>query len=186
VALPIPIQRAGRIVRSGGVVAYPTESVFGLGCMPDDDDAVARVLEIKERAAGPGLVLIAAELAQLRTWIDFPADARSLSSSAERPVTWVVPATDRVPLLIRGDNEGVAIRITTHPVAAALCAAARSPLVSTSANISGRPPTRSPYVVRRLFGDLVDYVVPGSCGPARGPSEIRDLRSGKILRAAVE
>jgi len=99
-------------------------------------------------------------------------------------VTWIVPATDAVPPWIRGEHPGVAVRLTTHPVAKALCEAAGSALVSTSANVSGRPPVKSPFVLRRQFGALVDYVVPGRCGPAGGASEIRDLATGRVLRPA--
>jgi L-threonylcarbamoyladenylate synthase len=103
-------------------------------------------------------------------------------SDLEYPVTWIVAASDTAPPLIRGRHPGVAVRVTAHPVARALCNAVGSALVSTSANVSGRPPARNAYVLRRDFGHLVDYIVPGRCGPARGPSEIRDLASGKVLR----
>ena len=178
----MPIHRASRIVRSGGVIAYPTEGVFGLGCIPDDIDAVARILEIKDRDPDLGLILIASDERQLDPWIVLPEPATTLSSPVENPITWVVPAHPDTPYWITGTHEGVAVRVTSHPVAAALCAAADSALISTSANVSGRPPTRSPFVLRRNFGAVVDYIVPGACGPARGPSEIRDLASGEVLR----
>ena len=179
-----PIQRAARILQSGGVVAYPTEGVFGLGCLPDNYAAVGRILQIKERDPTMGLALIAADPAQLDHWIQLPENSTPLTSSDDKPVTWIVPATDNVPAWIRGDNDGVAVRLTTHPVARALCAAAGSALVSTSANVSGRPPARNSFVLRRGFHALVDYIVPGECGPASGPSEIRDLQTGKTLRPA--
>jgi L-threonylcarbamoyladenylate synthase len=177
------IEKAARILRSGGVIAYPTEGVFGLGCLPDDFEAVSRVLSIKKRDPALGLVLIATDIAQLEGWIDLPAKAPALESSSDKPVTWVVPATGDVPYWIRGEHSGLAVRITTHPVAAALCDAADSALVSTSANFHGRPAARNPFVLRRRFGALVDFIVPGECGPATGPSEIRDLASGKVLRS---
>jgi len=180
--LSFPIHRAGRILRSGGIVAYPTEGVFGLGCIPDYADAVIRILSIKKRDPALGLILIASDIEQLEDWVDLPATT-ALKSSPERPVTWIVPARRNVPYWIRGEHRGLAVRITTHPVAAALCEAADSALVSTSANVAGTPPARSAYVLRRRFGSLVDCIVPGHCGPAAGPSEIRDLMSGKVLRA---
>jgi len=178
------IDYAIRVLRRGGVIAYPTEGIFGLGCLPEDFEAVGRILRIKERDPGMGLVLIVSDPWQLAGWIDMNPDDVSLDSSDEKPVTWIVPATDEVPWWIRGRHDSIAVRQTTHPVARALCEGADSALVSTSANISGRPPARSPYVLRRLFGALVDYIVPGRCGPARGASEIRDLKTGKILRPA--
>ncbi len=177
------IKKAARILQSGGVIAYPTEGVFGLGCLPDEFEAVSRVLAIKERDPALGLVLIATDIRQLDGWIEAPGKLPALKSSSDKPVTWVVSATSEVPYWIRGEHPGLAVRFTTHPVAAALCDAVDSALVSTSANRHGRPPARSPFVLRRRFGALVDYIVPGECGPASGPSEIRDLASGKVLRS---
>jgi len=184
VASSQPLQRAARILRSGGVVAYPTEGVFGLGCIPENFSAVSRILAIKERDPAMGLVLIASQIEQLEDWIDLPDSSPDLQSDIENPVTWIVPATDEVPYWIRGEHSGLAVRITTHPIAAALCTATDSALVSTSANTHGRPPARNSFVLRRRFSALVDYIVPGECGPASGPSEIRDLASGKVLRSA--
>ena len=181
-ALSIPIHRAGRILRAGGVVAYPTEGIFGLGCLPNDADAVIRILSIKKRSPALGLVLIASNIEQLDGWAELPAAAR-LESTLDRPVTWIVPARISVPYWIIGEHHGLAVRITSHPVASALCNAADSALVSTSANIAGSPPARTVFVLRRRFRSLVDCIVPGRCGPAAGASEIRDLQSGKVMRA---
>lgn len=179
--LSMPVQQAARVIREGGVVAYPTEGVFGLGCLPDNEDAVLRILDIKRRGTSPGLVLIAADRRQLDPFVRMPAGGVPVSDIG-RPVTWIVAAKDTVPTWIRGRHPGIAVRVTTHPVARALCDAAGSALVSTSANVSGRSPARNAHVLRRQFGHLVDCIVPGHCGPARGPSEIRDLASGKVLR----
>jgi L-threonylcarbamoyladenylate synthase len=179
-----PLRRAARILRSGGVVAYPTEGVFGLGCLPDDFAAISRVLAIKQRDPALGLVLIASDIEQLDGWIELPGKTSELKSTGDKPVTWIVPATDEVPYWIRGEHAGLAVRITAHPIASALCDAADSALVSTSANMHGRPVARNVFVLRRRFGALVDYIVPGECGPASGPSEIRDLSSGMVLRSA--
>lgn len=182
-SLSIPIQKAARIVRQGGVIAYPTEGVFGLGCLPGETSAVSRLLEIKKRDPARGLILIASARAQVEPWIELPDAKQKLESTLERPVTWLVPARPDVPFAIRGAHGKVAVRITAHPVAAALCEAAGSALVSTSANVTGQNPARNGFVLRRRFGQLVDYIVPGQCGPAGSASEIRDLASGRIVRA---
>jgi L-threonylcarbamoyladenylate synthase len=179
--LSFPIHKAGRILKSGGVVAYPTEGVFGIGCLPDNVDAIERVLTIKRRDPSQGLILIAASIAQLARWID--GDCQ-LPLNDATPITWIVPASAAVPPWITGRHSGLAVRITSHPVAAALCDAAGSALVSTSANISGRRPAANALVLRRQFHSLVDCIVPGRCGSWIGPSEIRDLMSGRTLRAA--
>lgn len=179
-----PLKKAGRILDAGGVVAYPTEGVYGLGCLPECLEAVARILAMKRRDPGKGLLLIGSRIEQLEPWIDLEDAAKKLAPRADRPITWVVPASADAPFWITGDNPGVAVRITTHPVASALCDAARSALVSTSANRAGRPPARTAFVLRRHFRGLVDYIVPGQCGPAAGPSEIRVLETGEVLRSA--
>jgi L-threonylcarbamoyladenylate synthase len=177
----LSILHAANALLGGGVIAYPTEGVYGLGCMPDDERALMRLLAIKRRDPAKGLILIASGREQLREWIDF--DPASLpDADPERPTTWIAPASARVSRLVRGDNKGIAVRLTTNPVAAALCDTVDSAIVSTSANISGRPVARNRYVLRRTFAACVDYIVPGDCGPSAGPSEIRDLASGKVLR----
>jgi len=178
------LRHAARILENGGVIAYPTEGVFGLGCLAHDVKAVDRVLKIKSRDPAMGLVVIVSNPEQLLGWVDMPVEKLSLDSSDEHPITWIVPATDEAPKWIRGDHAGIAVRQTTHPVAKALCEAVDAPLVSTSANISGRPPASGRFVLRSIFGTLVDYIVPGECGPALNPSEIRDIETGKILRSA--
>ena len=175
------IHKAARVLLNGGVIAYPTEGVYGLGCLPGDARAVERILSIKQRDPAQGLILIAADRTQLEPWINTNYDLRG---DASHPVTWIVPASAATPIWITGKHDGVAVRLTTHPVAAALCAAAGCALVSTSANISGRRPAANAYVLRRQFHGLVDYIVPGNCGLSSGPSEIRHLQTGTTIRPA--
>lgn len=170
------------VLLRGGVIAYPTEGVFGLGCLPDDEGALRRLLDIKRRDARKGLILIAANASQLDGWIDLPAGRSLPEPDPTHPTTWIVPPGPQVTGLLRGNHENLAVRITTNPVARMLCEAVNSPLVSTSANLSGKPTARNRFVLQRQFADVVDYVVPGDCGPASGPSEIRDLTSGQVLR----
>jgi L-threonylcarbamoyladenylate synthase len=175
-------RQARDVLLGGGVIAYPTEGVFGLGCLPDDIDAVERILRIKERSPRKGLILIAARPEQFDDWVD-PAIRGALPQPDPRqPVTWIVRPGSRVPAIVTGDNPGLAVRITTNPTAAAICDAVDMPIVSTSANVAGRPVARNSFILHRNFGRLVDFVVPGECGPASGPSEIRELESGRVLR----
>jgi L-threonylcarbamoyladenylate synthase len=178
----IAATQASDVLLGGGIIAYPTEGVFGLGCLPDDVEAVARILRIKQRSPAKGLILIASRPEQLDDWIDPAARGALPEPDPQQPVTWIVAPAPRVPAIVTGDHSGLAIRITTNATAAAICEAVDMPIVSTSANISGRPVARNRFVLRRNFGHLVDFVVPGECGPASGPSEIRDLETGKVLR----
>ena len=177
-----PAERAAEVLRGGGVIAYPTEGVFGLGCLPDKAAAVQRVLDIKQRDSSKGLILIAANVALLDDWIELPDCSGLPDPDPNNPITWIVPATDRVTRTVRGDNAGIAVRITTNPVAQAISLAAQSPVVSTSANLSGQDTAEDQDSLRRQLGGLVDYIVPGDCGPSSGPSEIRILATGEVLR----
>lgn len=173
------LARAVAVLRAGGVIAYPTEGVFGIGCSPERPDAVNRVLKLKGRDAAKGLILIAGHASELAGWADFdspPPDA------PDHPVTWIVPAGELAYPALTGGRETIAVRITTHPVAGRLATHASVPLVSTSANLSGRAAAKDRIALRRSFGSRLDFIMPGALGHARGPSEIRELASGLVIR----
>ena len=176
------IDRAAETLLRGGIIAYPTDGVFGLGCLPDDADAIRRLLQLKHRDPAKGLILIASNNAQLEGWMTLPPGQLLPDVDSAKPVTWIVPPGNKVIPLLHGDNSEIAVRLTANPIAHSICDAVDAPLVSTSANLSGRPVARNRFVLRRQFLSLVDYLVPGDCGPASGPSEIRHLRTGQVLR----
>jgi L-threonylcarbamoyladenylate synthase len=180
------IDRAARIVLAGGVVAYPTEAVFGLGCLTNDRAAVLRVLAIKRRSWRKGLLVIGSDLAQLERLVVLPPEPRrsEIVASWPGPVTWVLPARAHVPRWLSGGRNTVAVRLTDHPVAARLCARIGQAIVSTSANVSRRPPLRATRLVRRELGAAVDYVLAGEVGGLANPTVIKDGRTGRILRNA--
>ncbi len=176
-------RQARRVLAAGGVLAYPTEGVYGLGCDPSCPVAVTRLLSLKGRSWEQGLILVAAEPGQLRPWVA-PADPRSWERALATwpgPVTWVLPAAAWVPPWIRGRHPTVAVRVTAHPLAAALCRAWGGPLVSTSANRHGRPPARTALQVRRAFPRGLDLILPGRTLGLGGPTEIR-AADGRLLR----
>lgn len=169
----------------GGVIAYPTEAVFGLGCDPLEYGAVQRILDLKRRDAGKGLILIAARLEQLLPYLASltPNIRKKLEATWPGPVTWVLPAAAYTPAWLTGGRETLAVRVTAHPLAKNLCELCDMALVSTSANHSGHPPARTALQVRNSLGPDVDCIVPGRVGPQIKPTEIRDGMSGKVLRA---
>jgi len=180
-----PLRRAREVVMSGGVIAYPTEAVFGLGCDPLEPAAVERILALKRRDAAKGLILIASRLDQLLPFIA-PLDAaqrQQLETGWPGPITWVVPAAPFVPAALTGGRRTLAVRVSAHPRVRELCTLCDMALISTSANRTGRPSARSALQVRNSLGAEVDYIVPGAVGGRRRPTEIRDLASGKVLRA---
>jgi len=185
---PHALRMAAAVIAAGGVVAYPTEAVYGLGCDPLDAGAVRRILAIKQRGEEQGLILIAADLEALLPFIE-PLDDRRMAEiqgTWPGPNTWLLPAGPATPRWLTGRHDTLAVRVTGHPVAAALCRAwsrlGGGALVSTSANLTGRPPVRTALDVRRQLHPAPDLIVSGPCGRHPRPSTIRDGRSGRLLR----
>ena len=181
------VAHAARVVRAGGIVAYPTEAVFGLGCDPRDRAAVMRLLAIKRRSWRKGLILIAATLEQLEPYVVLPPEPRcaEVLASWPGPHTWVLTARGTAPRWITGGRDSLAVRVTAHPVARDLCSRAGRALVSTSANVSRRPPHRRLLRLRRDLGAKVDFVLAGPLGGSAAPTAIKDARSGRLLRSSA-
>lgn len=193
---PWHLEQARRCIEQGGVIAYPTEAVWGLGCDPRNDKAIKRVLELKDRPWQKGLVVVASSLEQLDDYL-LPlsqSDLDQVQATWPGPVTWVLPCKESVSPFLRGETRNeqpaLAVRISAHPLVKALCDKT-GPLVSTSANPAGREPARSLVQLRqyfkpatlRTFGreQVVDFILPGNLGDQRQPSEIRTL-DGQRLR----
>lgn len=171
------------VLARGGLVAYPTEAVYGLGCDPANAAAVERLLALKQRDRRKGLILIAAELDALTHWIrPTTAMLERVAPTWPGPVTWLVPASADCPALVRGEHDTVAIRVTGHPVAARLCRDWGGAIVSTSANRSDDEPARDAEQVRDRFGDAIDLVIEGRVGDLDQPTPIRDARTGASIR----
>ena len=180
----LAIRRAAQTLWDGGVIAYPTEAVFGFGCNPLDQAAVQRLLSIKRRALSKGLILIAASVDQLEPFIA-PLEGdhlKAVNASWPGPVTWVVPAHPQTPVWLTGEHKTIAVRVTAHPTAAQLCTEANMAIVSTSANRSNRPPTTTRLATQLRFGLDVDYIVPGKVGNLKKPTLMKDLLTKKIIR----
>jgi L-threonylcarbamoyladenylate synthase len=179
------IDLACHALAAGGVIAYPTEGVWGLGCEPLNRHACARILRLKGRGARKGFILLASDFAQVTPFlahVSKPKLAPALKTWPG-PATWLLPAASWVPAHLTGGRDTLAVRVTAHPVARALCAQYGGPIVSTSANRAGRPPARTALAVQRRFGEALDYVLPGALGGLARPTPIRDLATGRLLRA---
>jgi L-threonylcarbamoyladenylate synthase len=177
--------RAARILHSGGVIAYPTEAVYGIGCLPYDEHALERVLQLKRRSPHKGFIVIAASTAQVEAYAELPdGDIGSeVNASWPGPVTWVLQAKQHVSSILTGGRSTIAIRMTAHPVARGLCIRTGSAIVSTSANLAGHAPIRSKTRLRRQIGGAVDMIVPGDLGNRARPTAIRDGSTGAVIRA---
>ncbi len=183
------IQEAASVVRAGGVIAYPTEAVFGLGCDPWNEAALVRIASLKGRSQDMGFIIIAESFAQLRPFCQRVSGAvrEKVLAHWPAPSTWVFPASAVCPPLLTGGRNTIALRVTAHPVAAALCKACGMALVSTSANLNGQAPLRSAAAVAETFSKShpqggIDCIVAGEVGGEDRPTSIRDAVSGRVIR----
>ncbi|MGI9229524.1 MAG: Sua5/YciO/YrdC/YwlC family protein [Gammaproteobacteria bacterium] len=178
------ILRAGRCVAAGGLIAYPTEAVYGLGCDPWNETAVLRLLRLKRRKLDKGLIVVAADPAQIADLADFSGlhNRAEILASWPGPVTWLLPAYAHTPVWLTGGHTTLAVRIPDHELVQRLCSSC-GPLVSTSANPAAAAPARTPQRVRAYFGCQLDCILPGKTDENRRPSPIRDALSGELVRA---
>ena len=185
-ARTLAIDQAAALLQRGGLLAYPTEAVWGLGCDPDNEAAVLRLLELKQRPVDKGLILVAAHLDPLRRWLDLPAlppdRLAVVLASWPGPHTWVMPAAADAPAWITGGRDSIAVRISAHPVVTALCEGFGGALVSTSANRGGEPPAYTRGELDPLLDDAIDGIVAGETGGLAQPTPIRVALDGSVLR----
>ena len=179
------VDAAAALLREGGVLAYPTEGVYGLGCDPDNRVAFERIFAMKRRPPEQGVLMIAASLEQVQPWIGDAPEAAMARANALWPGahTFIFPRSSRVPEWIAGGHAGIALRVIAHAPAAALCRAFGGPIISTSANRHGEPPARSAADIRAIFGDEPDGVLDAPLGGLDKPTPISDAVSGAIIRA---
>ncbi|MCB2426739.1 Sua5/YciO/YrdC/YwlC family protein [Methylophaga pinxianii] len=177
------LRQACLALQEEGVIAYPTEAVFGVGCDPSSETAIIKLLAMKRRPLEKGLILIAADFNQLQDFIQ-PLSADILAKVTKSwpgPNTWLLPVRESVSPLLTGGRDTLAVRVTAHPLAAELSRQFGGPLVSSSANITGLKPAKNVHQVRWQLPEL-DYVLPGALGGASKPSTIRDAVTGEVLR----
>ncbi len=181
------LDAAAALLRGGGVLAYPTEAVYGLGCDPHDQRAFERIFALKQRPPTQGVLLIAADFAQVERYIDLPAVPPDVMAQVQAswpgPNTWVFPRSAAVPDWVAGAHAGIALRVTAHAPVAALCRAFGAALVSTSANPHGQPPARSADAVEGYFAPELEGLLDGPLGGQEKPTVIRDALTGAIIRA---
>ncbi|MCF7982048.1 MAG: Sua5/YciO/YrdC/YwlC family protein [Pseudomonadales bacterium] len=179
-----PIQFAAEVMRAGGIIAYPTEAVWGLGCDPYNESAVTQLLSIKKRSVDKGLILISGDCSDFQIWLDQINQTQRDILQQQWPGfnTWVIPDPGFAPPWIKGDKTGVALRVSAHPLIRALCKAFGGPIVSTSANLTGHPPARNRWQVAHNFHGQLDFVLNGPLGGAKQVSIIKDILSGKSIR----
>jgi len=170
----------------GGIIAYPTEAVYGLGCDPDNNQAIEDLLSLKHRPADKGFILIAASYDQLQPYIDeslIPEDKyQAMILRWPGAITQIVPAKKELSKLLTGKFNSLAVRVSAHPDVIALCNYVNKPIISTSANLSGQLTAKTWQQVAQIFDTQIDYLVKGENLGLLRPSTIIDAISGKVLR----
>jgi len=178
------IDSAVKVLHAGGVIAYPTEYCYGLGCDPRNESALDKLLKIKQRAKAQGVILIAANITQVKCYAEIDQLSRKdeILASWPGPNTWLLPAHKTVPNWVRGKHLTIALRIPGHELSRQLCSAFEHPIVSTSANRHGQPAHRGAPSLRADLGDEIDLVIDAPLGLANSASTIRDGVTGETLR----
>jgi len=181
------ICEAANAFKQGSIIAYPTEAVFGLGCDPNDNAALIKLFNLKQRSPDKGLILLAGDYSQLQEFIDeqlVPAEKLAqIKACWPAPITQIMPANNNVSPLLTGGRSTIAVRVTEHPDVIALCQQTQQAIVSTSANLSGHITAKTWQQVEQEFGDKVEYILKGETLGLAQPSKIIDALSGKVLRA---
>ncbi|MFC1958780.1 L-threonylcarbamoyladenylate synthase [Chloroflexota bacterium] len=190
------IERGISILRQGGIVAYPTDTVYGLGACISLPQAVERIYKVKERSRNMSLPLLLADVSQITKVAEVvpPIGWLLIHSFLPGALTLVLPKSSLIPDIITAGGTTVAIRIPSHPVPIALVEGLGAPIVGTSANLSGRPSSLTAEEVYSQLGDKVDLVIEGGRCPGGKESTIVDitgenpviLREGAISREEIE
>lgn len=175
----------------GQVFAYPTEAVFGLGCDPQNRNAVYEILKLKSREVEKGLILIASNFEQIKPYVlfeDLPdASQDIILASWPGPVTWLLPKSPFTPFWLSGDSNMIAVRITSHPLVRIMCEELNQAIVSTSANPAGMEPAKSIHQIHTYFADAIANkklaVIEGDLGQQDSPSKIFHSLTMETIRA---
>ncbi len=178
------IYKAVDILKHGGIIAYPTEAVYGLGCLPEHIPAIKRLLQIKQRSKEKGLILLASQWVQIEPYIsELPTELRDkMNASWPGPITWLVPSAPTTSSWITGEFNSVAVRISAHSIVQEICQQSQSAIISTSANISNQAMIYNAQEVQHSFAKSIDGIIDAPLGKSTRPSQIIDVMTDQIIR----
>lgn len=186
---PAILARAARIIAAGGVIVYPTETVYGIGADLTNPRAIARLFCIKNRPASRPVLLLIESVADLHTLTTVvpPLAVRLAARYWPGPLTMVLPAAAHLPPQVLGPGQGVGCRVSSCPVVQGLLGALHRPLTSTSANNTGEPDPRSLDQVPAMLLSAADVVIDAGPTPGRSPSTVVDLtgHQPRLIRAGA-
>lgn len=177
---------AFNVFQQGGVIAYPTEAIFGLGCDPDNQEAIDTLLKIKNRPKSKGLILLAGCFEQLIPYVDISQlseqQLKEIKLRWPNGITQVLPARSGISSYLTGEFSTIAVRITTQPDVVALCKQTNKPIVSTSANLSGLEPAKTWQSLDPILINMIAYLIKGDTLSYQQPSKIINGLTGEVFR----
>ena len=176
------IRHAAHVIRHGGIIAYPTDTIYGLGCDPFNADAVERINVIKQRPANKQFILLAGQIEQVRSLIVLDKNQESLITQSSEPTSWIVKASQHAPRWLIDKNDMLTFRISKHNDVQKLCGALGHAVISTSANISGKAPAKNALELHRYFHTTVDKILASNQKLTGKPSKIIRLCDNHVIR----
>jgi L-threonylcarbamoyladenylate synthase len=176
------IRHAAHIIRLGGIIAYPTDTIYGLGCDPFNADAVERINLIKLRPQNKYFILLAGDLDEVRSLIAITSEQEQTITQNTEATSWVVSASEQAPSWLTDNNHMLTIRISRHDTVKKLCRSLGHAIISTSANISGKKPAKNAMELHKYFHRKVDKILLSNKSQAAKPSKIIRLCDNYIIR----
>ena len=167
-----------------GVIAHPTDTIYGLGCLANNLNAIQKMINLKKRDEKKGFILLASDVSYLMPYIDLNEDSelfKKLTKTNKKPITYLVPRSEKTPDLIFGDNDLLAVRLTTDPLITYFCENTKSALISSSANIQGEQVASSLHELNSYFNDDLEFALPPNKYNSE-PSRIINIHTGEQIR----
>jgi L-threonylcarbamoyladenylate synthase len=177
------LDKAASIISGGGIVAFPTESFYGLGVDATSPEAIGRLIKVKKRDPGLPILILVSSISEVSRYsASIPPEAEKLGKTFwPGGLTLVFQSSPVLPSALTAGTKKIGIRVSSHPVASALTKALNVPITGTSANISGRPPCTRAEQVIEWFGDEVDLILDGGITKGKRPSTLLDVTSNPPL-----
>ena len=174
------VRLATQYLKSGGVISHPTDTIQGLACLPNFEQSMQRILQLKRRSTNKGLILLASNVSYFANYVDDVSQLNKIKVS-DTPTTYLLKANQKTSKLLTGRFDTIAIRLTNDPLITKLCQASNSALVSTSANTSGKNSATSVLELNVFFKQELDFIITPQNynNPA---SKIINLQTGERIR----
>lgn len=176
------IRHAAHIVNNGGVIAYPTDTIYGLGCDPNNPKAIETINIIKQRPLNRQFILLASDIGQLKPLIQISRQQEQTVTQNSEPTSWIVKASERAPSWLVDSSGSLTIRISKHSDVQRLCQALGHAIISTSANISGKTPAKNSFMLHKYFHHKVDKILVSDKKPTGRASRIIRLCDNYVIR----